>query len=71
MEEIVEIPNPIEEGAVRVHWRSSLADPRKVVTIFEIDFGKTKLNPISAANVSRAVVALLRTSLGVKLTPFK
>ena len=67
----MDIPNPIEEKAVKVHWRQSTTDSRKIVSIFEIDFGKTTLEPTAAASIQRAVVAVLRASLGVKLTPFK
>lgn len=67
----MDIPDAIEEKAVKIHWRQSTADPRKVVSIFEIDFGKTQLSPAEAADIGKEVVAILRVSLGVKLTLFK
>ncbi len=67
----MDIPSPIEEGAVKIHWRQSITDPRKVVSIFEIDFGRTKLNPTEAANIGKAVVVLLRASLGATLSQFR
>lgn len=67
----MDIPDAIEEKAVKIHWGQSTTDPRKVVSIFEIDFGKTSLSPTEAASIGKAIVAVLRVSLGVKLTPFK
>lgn len=65
------IPQPIEEGPVQISWRQSVADPQKAVSVFEVDFGKTDFSPGRAANVEKAVVAILRVGLGVSLSRHK
>ena len=61
------MPEPEIEGPVRISWRRSEADSRKVVSTFEVDFGKTNLEPEKAADVELAVVKTLRRKLRVKL----
>ena len=64
----MEIPEPEIEGPVSIYWYRSNTDPRKIVSLFQIDFGKTDIDPIKAANINLAIVRLLRQELNVKLT---
>ena len=63
----MEIPEAEIEGPVSINWYRSHSDPRKIVSVFKIDFGKTDLDPIKAANINLAVVRVLRQELNVKL----
>ena len=63
----MDMPEPGVEGPVRISWRRSSTDSRKVVSTFEVDFGKTKLNPDRASDIELAIVRLLRRKLRVKL----
>ena len=65
------LPEPITEGPVKLSWRQSVADPQKVVSVFEVDFGKTNFSPEKAVDVQRAIVAILRGTLDVSLSKIK
>ena len=56
---------PIIEGPVEIRFEKS---GRMVKAVYTVDFGKTKLSPTEAANIQKAIVAVLRTGLGVKLS---
>lgn len=59
---------PIEEGAVKIHFEKS---NDKIKATYIIDFGKTNLTPFEASNIQKAIVAILRTGLGVELSRCK
>lgn len=59
---------PIEEGAVKIQFEKSNG---KIKVTYSIDFAKTDLNPSEAATLQKAVVAVLRTGLGVELSRCK
>ena len=61
------MPEPKREGPVVISWRQSIADPRKLVTTFEVDWGKTEMTPGEAAEVTMAIVMMLRAHLEIKL----
>lgn len=58
----------IEEGPVKIQFEKS-GDNVKV--IHTIDFAKTSLAAHQAANIQKAIVAVLRTGLGVELSKCK
>lgn len=66
----MDIPEPIEEGAVKFRWIQSTTKPDKVKSIIELDFGKTDMTPSQAANVQRSIVCICRTAFGVSLSRF-
>ena len=65
------IPEPVEEGAVKFRWIQSTAKPDRVKSIIEFDWGKTDMRPEEAANVEKAIIRLCRASFGVSLSRFK
>jgi len=56
--------DPIEEGPVKIQFEDS---DGKIKATYVIDFAKSKLSTHEAANLNKAIVAVLRTSLGVEL----
>ena len=56
---------PIIEGPVEICFEKS---DGKVKAVYTIDFAKTDLSSTEAANIQKAIVAVLRTGLGVKLS---
>jgi len=54
----------IEDGAVKIQFKKSNG---KIKVAYVIDFAKTKLDPSEAATLQKAIVAVLRTGLGVEL----
>lgn len=59
---------PIEEGAVKIQFEKSNG---KIKVSYAIDFAKSKLSSHEAANLQKAIVAVLRTALGVELSRCK
>ncbi len=57
--------DPIEEGPVKIQFEESGG---KIKATYVIDFGKSKLSSHEAANLNKAIVAVLRTGLGVELS---
>ena len=68
MSSFVNLPQPIKEGPVEIRFDRS---DRKVRVTYIVDFAQTDLSPGAAANVQKAIVAVLRTGLGVSLSRLK
>jgi len=58
----------IEDGAVKIQFEKSNG---KIRVAYVVDFAKTELNPSQAATLQKAIVAVLRTGLGVALSECK
>lgn len=58
----------IEDGAVKIQFEKSNG---KIRVAYVIDFAETSLSPSEAATLQKAIVAVLRTGLGVDLSEFK
>lgn len=56
---------PIIEGPVEIRFEESGG---KVKAVYTIDFAKADLSATEAANIQKAIVAVLRTGLGVELS---
>ncbi len=61
-------PQPIKEGAVEIRFHRS---DGKIRVSYSVDFAETDLSPSAAANVQKAIVAVLRKGLGVSLSKLK
>ena len=59
---------PIKEGAVEIRFDRSNG---KIRVTYTVDFAQTHLSPGAAANVQKAIVAVLRKELGVSLSKLK
>lgn len=59
---------PIEEGAVKIQFEKSNGH---IKATYVIDFAKSKLTSHEAANLQKAIVAVLRIGLGVELSRCK
>jgi len=55
----------IEDGAVKIQFEKSNG---KIKVAYVIDFAETDLDPSQAATLQKAIVAVLRTGLGVALS---
>lgn len=56
---------PIIEGPVKIQFEDS---DGKIKVTYVVDFAKSKLSTHEAANLNKAIVAVLRTGLGVELS---
>lgn len=65
------MPDPVEEGAVKFKWVQSTAKPDRVVSIVELDFGKTDMTPEQAVKVELSIIDIRRIAFGVPLSRFK
>ena len=59
---------PIKEGPVKIQFEKSNGH---IKVTYTVDFAKTNLSAHKAGNLQKAIVALLRTGLGVELSKCK
>ena len=64
----MDMPEPIKEKMVEIHWDMSPSDPRKIRQTIIFDFGKTDWNPDKAVDKLGYVIRSIRRHFGVKLS---
>ena len=64
----MDMPEPIKEKMIEIHWDRSPSDSRKIRQHIILDFGKTDWSPHEAVEKAGYVIRTIRRQFGVKLS---
>ena len=64
----MDMPEPIKEKMIEIHWDRSPTDPRKIRQTIILDFGKTDWDPHKAVVKAGYVIRTIRRQFGVRLS---
>lgn len=64
----MDMPEPIKEKMIEIHWDRSPTDPRKIRQTIILDFGKTDWDSHKAVTKAGYVVRTIRRQFGVRLS---
>jgi len=64
----MDMPDPIKEKMIEIHWDRSPTDPSKIRQHIILDFGKTDWDAHKAVTKAGYVIRTIRRQFGVKLS---
>ena len=64
----MDMPEPIKEKMIEIHWDRSPTDPRKIRQTIIFDFGKTDWSSSKAVDKLGFVIRTIRRQFGVRLS---